>query len=97
MKELITKEENKEKKFNRVKEVVEAMVDRNEFIDSCDSVTKLVNQNFELECARTEVRKIMKELGYKYKKVKHIAMTANSERSMVLRQQWAITLLKQDP
>ena len=62
------------------------MTDRNEFIDSCDTVMAIVNKDFALECARHEVRKIMKELGYKYKKVKHIAMTANSERSKVLRQ-----------
>ena len=39
----------------------------------------------------------MKDLGFKYRKVNHIAMSANSERSLVLRQQWAITLLKQKP
>ena len=39
----------------------------------------------------------MKDLGYKFRKVNHIAMSANSERSLVLRQQWAITLLKENP
>ena len=61
------------------------MADRNEFIDSCESVTEIVNQNSTRGIARHEVRKIMKDLGFKFKKVKHIAMTANSERSMVLR------------
>ena len=37
-KELMSAEEIKEKKFNRVKEVVEAMIEKDDFIDSCDSV-----------------------------------------------------------
>ena len=44
-----------------------------------------------------ETRHIMKDLGYKFRKVNHIAMSANSERSLVLRQQWAVTLLGEDP
>ena len=73
------------------------MAEENDFIDSCDYVLKVVNQDFEHVCTRDEVRKVIKELGFRYKKVKHIAMTANSERSLVLRQQWAVTLLKQKP
>ena len=73
------------------------MTEENDFIDSCDYVLKIVNKDFELVCTRDEVRKVMKELGFRYKKIKHIAMTANSERSLVLRQQWAVTLLKQKP
>ena len=77
--------------------MVETMAEENDFIDSCDYVLKVVNQDFEHVCTRDEVRKVIKELGFRYKKVKHIAMTANSERSLVLRQQWAVTLLKQKP
>ena len=39
----------------------------------------------------------MKDMGLSYKKVVHIPLGANSERSMVLRQQWAVTFLKQNP
>ena len=39
----------------------------------------------------------MLELGLRYRKVKHIAMSANSERSLVLRQKWVIKLLEQNP
>jgi len=41
-------------------------------------------------------RKIMNDIGMRYRKVNHIAMSANSQRSLVLRQQWAVTLLKQN-
>lgn len=32
----------------------------------------------------------------KYRRVQHIALSANSQRSLVLRQQWAVKLLEQD-
>ena len=32
----------------------------------------------------------MKSMGMRFKKVRHIAMAGNSERSLVLRQQWAL-------
>ena len=46
MSDLFDKRDLKEKKVEQVKAVVENMVDRNEFIDSCESVTKKVNENF---------------------------------------------------
>ena len=41
-----------------------------------------------------EACKIMRELGMRFVKVQHIALSANSERSLVLRQQWAIKLIQ---
>ena len=37
-----------------------------------------------------EVRLIMKHMGMKYRKVVHIPLKANSERNLILRQQWAL-------
>ena len=45
----------------------------------------------------TEVRKIMKDKGMSFKKVNQIALSANSQRSLVLRQKWALKLLAQGP
>ena len=73
------------------------MADKDEFIDSCQFVMNRVNENSVHEHAPHEIRKCMKDLGFKYRKVNHIAMSANSERSLVLRQKWAIALLKQKP
>lgn len=46
--------------------------------DSSDSV-------FRPTVTSAEARSIMRDMGLRYKKVQHIAMTANSERSLVLR------------
>ena len=97
MQELFHKRDLKDEKFEAVKAVLDDMVQKNEFIDSCEYVTKRVNENSGSTIQQTKVRQIMKNLGFKYRKVNHIAMSANSERSLVLRQQWAITLLKQKP
>ena len=42
--ELLDKRDLKEKRFEEVKSVMEELTDRNEFIDSCDSVMKKVNE-----------------------------------------------------
>ena len=41
----------------------------------------------------TEVRNVMTQMGMRYKKVIHIPLKANSERNLVLRQQWALKYL----
>ena len=38
-----------------------------------------------LNISETEIRKTMIDMGLKFRKVNHIAMSANSERSLVLR------------
>ena len=73
-------------KINEVQKVLNDMNEKDVFIDSCKSVGEVVNQNNVHVCKPKEIRKIMKDLGYKYRKVNHIAMSANSERSLVLRQ-----------
>ena len=49
-----------------------------------------------IEIKESEACKIMRDLGMRYRKVQHIALSANSQRSLVLRQQWAVKLLHQD-
>lgn len=44
----------------------------------------------------SEVRKVMIQKGMRYKKVKHIPLQANSERNLILRQQWAMAVLDKD-
>jgi len=95
--ELFSKQELKSIKYSEVEDVVNTMIDNNEFIDSCKYVTNKVNE-FKLsssnsddpvyrpDITETEIRIIMKDMGLKYRKVNHIAMSANSERSLVLRQ-----------
>ena len=81
------------------------MVDKNVFIDSCKQVvekSEALHQAAgaaggavkDLSLQPGETCKIMRDLGMRYRKVHHIALSANSQRSMVLRQLWAIKLLE---
>ena len=72
-------------KTDEVEKVLNEMNEKDIFIDSCKSVGEVVNKSNVHILKPYEIREIMKDLGYKYKKVNHIAMSANSERSLVLR------------
>ena len=71
-------------KTDEVEKVLNEMNEKDIFIDSCKSVGEKVNLKNVHILKPYEIREIMKDLGYKYKKVNHIAMSANSERSLVL-------------
>ena len=47
-------------------------------------------------CKTSEVRKVMKDKGMRYKKVLHVPIGANSPRNLILRQRWAMTCLDKD-
>ena len=46
-----------------------------------------------LEVTASYVKEQMHVVGLKYGKVKHISMGGNSEKSLVLRQRWALAFL----
>ena len=43
---------------------------------------------------RNDVNKVMREMGMRYRKVRHVANSANSATSKVVRQHWALAFLK---
>ena len=88
--------ERKELHQTLIEETVTELVNQNSFIDSCKQVKDIVNEQNEIQVSEEEARKCMRDIGMRYKKVKHIAMTANSDRSLVLRQKWALEFLKQN-
>ena len=45
---------------------------------------------------QSDVNRVMRELGMRYRKVNHIANSANSTTSKILRQQWALAFLASD-
>ena len=69
------------------------MIENNDFIDSSKYVLKHIQEmsdeegkSDKVELKEAEICKIMKEFGFRYRKVHHIALSANSNRSLVLRQ-----------
>ena len=91
----------KDHKRDKIEEVVNELDSKDVFIDSCRMVIKKIeeDQAGEADADRLLIKeqeacKIMRGLGMRYVKVQHIALSANSERSLVLRQQWAIKLIQ---
>ena len=96
IKELFAKQDLREVKRALVEEVVKEMVDKNVFIDSCQAIIAKIKGPEQLEHSSTsshdavvisqaDTREVMKDMGMKFRKVHHVALSANSERSLVLR------------
>jgi hypothetical protein len=56
-------------------------------------LTESVNAKYAVNLSKTFVKATMKELNLKYKAVKFVQAQANSERCLVLRQQYAVVML----
>ena len=70
------------------------MVAEGQYISSCKEVVKAVKTKLGMTLTNTYVADQMKSMGLKYQKVKHISWQGNSEKSLVLRQRWAISFLE---
>ena len=70
----------------------------NVFIDSVQSVKKCLLDTMEVDASEHEIRHVMRhDLNMKYRKVLPVSIHGNSEKNLVLRQQFArnmINLLK---
>ena len=70
----------------------------NVFIDSVQSVKKCLQDTMEVNAPEHEIRHVMRhDLNMKYRKVLPVSIHGNSEKNLVLRQQFArnmINLLK---
>ena len=83
----------KEKVIGRV---VDQLILEDAFIDSCHQVVDQVNLESSILVKEYEVRKVMNQKGMRYKKIKHVPLTANTEKNMILRQRWAMAVLDKD-
>ena len=70
---------------------------RHQFIDSVAFVLKRIKKEDSLEFKKHQIHQVMKQdLKMRFRKVKPIAITANSPRNLILRQQFALQFLKID-
>ena len=70
------------------------MLDEETFIENVQQVIDEVQSRYLLKVAAPYVREQFKLMNIKWKRVKHIAVQGNSERSLVLRQRWAVSFLE---
>ena len=65
------------------------------FIDSAEDLKKTLKDNMGIEASEYEIRQVMRhQLNMKFKKVVPISIHGNSEKNLVLRQQFAKNLIQ---
>ena len=93
--ELLSRRDEKVAQREAVVKVVEKMVADDVFIDSAAFVHSRLPKEVKENIKPTAIREVMKvELGMSYKKVLPVAIKANSERNLVLRQRFALELIE---
>ena len=74
--------------------MVFSFISRKERLHSANQITKKVNQNFKINVNDQQVREACKrKLDMSYRQVKKIPIQANTQRCLVLRQQYALKML----
>jgi hypothetical protein len=90
---LKAKELAKAENFGRVQEQVQHHLNTRKYILSSPALTESVNAKYAVNLSKAFVKAAMKDLGLKYKAVNFVQPQANSERCLVLRQQYAVVML----
>ena len=92
---LIKLEENIIKEEMLIKQTVCDLLQNQDHIFKAEQIVDRAAQDTGIQVTVDKVRKIMKDqLGMKYRKSKKISELANSQRCLVLRQQYAMKMLE---
>ena len=95
--ELRSKRDSKMSQEAKIREVVDDMISRDTFIDKKAAVVKALKEEHGLEVKEHEVAKVMKEeLRMSFSKVLPIPCGGNTVKSLIWRQQFALSFLKHD-
>jgi len=94
LEELVDVQRRREDKVELTKAVVQGLNENQEVIDSVAHVQKTIKSQHGQNLKPWQIRRVMKEeLGMSYKKIKPVAWQANSTRNLILRQQFALSML----
>ena len=94
-KEVQAKEKKKEERVEKVIDAAQDILKQQTIIERAAQVECLVQQRHDIIVPVHQVRRMLRQnMGLKYKKIKKVAYQGNSERSMVLRQQFSMKLLE---
>ena len=94
--EIYAKRDEKEAKYKAIGHVVDTLIEEDAFLDSCEKVVESVQAGYEMEVNKDDARKVMLAKGMKYRKINHVPISANTDRNLVLRQRWAMTVIDRD-
>lgn len=92
---LIQKEKEKAAEKSLIAEKISEYQEEKQVISSVNSVAKHLKKHHEIDKKPWVLAQIMKEeLGMRYRKIKMVTVNTNSERNLVLRQQFALELIR---
>ena len=78
-----------------IMEQVDSMVKDHTFVDSVAMVKEKLEEATSHTWKSWEIKHVLRdELHMRYKKIKHVSVHANSQKNLVLRQQFALELIK---
>lgn len=94
LQELMTQRDQKATRHQVIAETIVEMNQLNVFVDSAREVRKALMDTTGADVKEPEIRSIMKEdLGMRYRKLVPVSIHGNSQKNLVLRQQFAMKLI----
>ncbi len=91
---ILSKAETKAARSQVIEDKVMEFIREHQFIDSVDTIKDALPKDLEKPFKNWEIRQVMRsKLNMKYKKVVPVSVHANSEKNLVLRQQFAIKFI----
>ena len=93
--ELLSQRQLMQSRREKVTAVIAKWNKNDEIIDSVGSAQKRLSEEEQIDSKEAEIRSIMRrDLKMRYKKLVHISLHANSPKNLILRQQFALQLIK---
>lgn len=95
LEELQSRRDSVQARQKAIADVVIEMDQYNVFIDSSKAVRYALNESTGIDAKEHEIKMVMREdLGMRYRKIVPISVHGNSEKNLVLRQQFALKLIQ---
>jgi len=93
--EMAAEMEHQQLMHDNIKEVTLGMIEQDAVIDKAEMVAINVKRDYDFKPSNKLVRQVFRQdLGMKYQKLKKLAYQGNSERSLILRQQFSMKMLE---
>ena len=93
--EIIEKKKEQQSKRDEIADYITALNDAGQVIDSVKKLQHDLKEEKDMEVKYREMASIMKkDLGMRFKKIQSVSVRTNSEKNLVLRQQFAVNLIQ---
>ena len=78
-----------------IKEIVQSLTDKHMFIDSAQTVKKILKEDHDINAKAQAVRNIMsQDLDMRYRKVVPVSLHSNTPKNLIMRQRFAMKYLE---